>query len=101
MSLHPADNTPADVVYGVDERFTLTPITIPGAQCTCEYKGTAEEMEQHLAIAHPAVRNPEQTCQEPAPWDDQRWCARARNHPAGEGNGGHWTPTYTGGGKFW
>lgn len=101
MSLHPADNTPADVVLGVDPRFSLTDLTLPGKQCTCEYKGTVEDMEQHLALAHPASRNPEITCQEPADWNSDRWCVRAKDHPAGDGNGGHWTPTHVGGGKSW
>lgn len=102
MSSHPADNTPEDVVYGVDPRFVLTDITLPGKQCTCEYVGSAEQMAEHLKIAHPASRNPEITCQETAPWNTLRWCARPKDHPADQGGtGGHWTPTYTGGGRYW
>lgn len=103
MSTHPANNTPADVVLGVDSRFVLTDVVLPGKHCTCTYEGTVDEMEEHLRLAHPASRNPEVTCQETAFWDGQRWCVRAKGHPVepGNGAGGHWTPTHVGGGKFW
>jgi hypothetical protein len=85
-------DAPADMVDGHDPAFRLAAVRLTGRRCTCGYQDIVERMENHLRFAHPACRNPEIGCQEPAPWDHERWCFRPKGH-----EGDHWTPSFNGG----
>lgn len=102
-----AQGEPGDRVGGPDPRAATTVRQELAYVGRCQFPGceylvaglTIAEVQghitQHASLAHPAVRNPELTCQEAPPWDHERWCVRPKGH-----DGEHWTPSF-GGGRWW